>query len=57
MSMRAKINFYVLKVGEHTNILKFIGAVFDDNTRKFHQVKYSLNGYYLKKKMKLSTGL
>lgn len=57
MSMRAKINFYALKVGEHTNILKFIGAVFDDNTRKFHYVKYSFNGYYFKKKMKLSTGL
>lgn len=56
MSMRAKINFYALKVGEHTNILKFIGAVFDDNTRKFHWVKYSFHGGYLKK-MKLNTGL
>jgi hypothetical protein len=31
--MHAKVNFYAMKVGEHTNILKFIGVV-DDNVRK-----------------------
>ncbi|XP_061172823.1 uncharacterized protein LOC133182112 [Saccostrea echinata] len=30
ISMRAKINFYATKVGEHSNILRFYGAVFDD---------------------------
>lgn len=32
MSMRAKINFYASKVGEHPNILHFMGAVLDDET-------------------------
>nr|XP_034323632.1 uncharacterized protein LOC105320732 isoform X2 [Crassostrea gigas] len=32
ISMRAKINFYASKVGEHPNILHFMGAVFDDET-------------------------
>ncbi len=34
MSMRAKINFYASKVGEHPNFLHFMGAVLDDETRK-----------------------
>lgn len=34
MSMRAKTNFYASKVGEHPNILHFMGAVLDDETRK-----------------------
>ncbi|XP_048736746.2 uncharacterized protein LOC125651937 [Ostrea edulis] len=32
MSMRAKINYYVKKVGEHPNILRFVGAAVDDLT-------------------------
>lgn len=32
MSLRAKINFYASKVGEHPNILHFMGAVLDDET-------------------------
>jgi hypothetical protein len=35
MSMRAKINFYATQVGEHPNILRFLGAVVDDESRKF----------------------
>ena len=33
MSMRAKINFYASKVGDHPNILRFAGAVLDDESR------------------------
>lgn len=33
MSMRAKINFYASKVGDHPNILHFAGAVLDDESR------------------------
>lgn len=49
MSMRAKINFYASKVGEHPNILHFMGAVLDDETRKFFsQIIHLL--YYCKNK-------
>ena len=30
MKMKAKINFYVKKVGHHKNVLDFIGSVEDD---------------------------
>ena len=30
LKMRAKINFYAIKVGHHKNILDFIGSVEDD---------------------------
>ena len=30
MMMKAKINFYVKKVGHHKNVLDFIGSVEDD---------------------------
>jgi hypothetical protein len=39
MSMRAKINFYATQVGEHSNILRFLGAVVDDVSRKFWSIE------------------
>lgn len=33
--MKAKINFTGLEVGDHPNILKFIGAVVGDDASKF----------------------
>lgn len=32
--MHAKVNFYAMKIGEHPNVLKFIGVV-DDDVRKY----------------------
>jgi hypothetical protein len=32
--MKAKINFFGKQVGEHQNILLFVGAVVDNGTRK-----------------------
>lgn len=34
LTMRAKINFFGTEVGEHQNILLFIGAVIDNNASK-----------------------
>lgn len=36
LMMRAKINFYGKEVGEHQNIILFIGAVVDNNASKFN---------------------
>lgn len=32
--MHAKVNFYAMKIGEHPNVLNFIGVV-DDDVRKY----------------------
>lgn len=34
MKMKAKINFYVDKVGQHKNVMAFIGSVQDDQSRE-----------------------
>jgi len=31
ISMKAKINFYATEVGEHQNVLKFLGSVEDEH--------------------------
>lgn len=38
LSMRAKINFQATQVGEHPNILRFLGAVIDDVSRKSRSI-------------------
>ncbi|XP_056008078.1 uncharacterized protein LOC125667473 isoform X3 [Ostrea edulis] len=51
--MHAKVNFYAMKVGEHPNILKFIGVVDDNVLGRFMVLEYCENGplkEYLKSK-------
>ncbi|VDI26755.1 Hypothetical predicted protein [Mytilus galloprovincialis] len=42
--MRAKINFYAIKVGHHKNILDFIGSVEDDIRGPMMILEYCPNG-------------
>lgn len=41
--MRAKINFFGTEVGEHQNILLFIGAVVDNNSSKLLRNNFEKN--------------
>ena len=40
--MKAKINFTGTKVGEHPNVLKFIGAVTSDDASKGHIINVNI---------------
>ncbi|VDI68006.1 Hypothetical predicted protein [Mytilus galloprovincialis] len=44
LKMRAKINFYAIKVGHHKNILDFIGSVEDDIRGPMMILEYCPNG-------------
>ena len=41
MLMKAKINFTATVVGNHPNVIKFIGAVVEDHASESHPVKLS----------------
>lgn len=43
-TMHAKVNFYAMKIGEHPNVLKFIGVVDDDVLGRFMVLEYCENG-------------
>ena len=44
--MKAKINFTATVVGDHPNVVKFIGAVVDDHARKNAFICLKLLGQY-----------
>lgn len=43
-TMHAKVNFYTMKIGEHPNVLKFIGVVDDNVLGRFMVLEYCENG-------------
>lgn len=43
-AMHAKVNFYTMKIGEHPNVLKFIGVVDDAVLGRFMVLEYCENG-------------
>ncbi|XP_022305312.1 uncharacterized protein LOC111112206 isoform X3 [Crassostrea virginica] len=43
-TMHAKVNFYSMKIGEHPNVLRFIGVVDDSVLGRFMVLEYCENG-------------